>query len=593
MKNAQSHREKKKHVANTHGVSALQHMLQRALTLHQTGRLRDAEGLYGQILATDPDHPEALHYFGILAHQMGKNGIAVELISRALVLNPDFVGAHNNLGLVLQIQGKLDEAEACYRRALTLKPDFAEAYNNLGNVFHAKRKPDEAETSYRMAVTFKPDYVEAHSNLGIELQAQGKLKEAEVCYRRALTLKPDHVDSHNNLGTVFYSQGRLEEAIACYRQALILRPDFAEVYNNLGSVFRSQGKLDEAIDSYRQALNLKPNYAEAYRNIGLALVNLGRLDEAVKHMQIAVKNAPWDSRSVDEFIFLLNSYMPNTEMDCQYIKAQNELRQVSKEYTDTTRIDDKIVQKLFQKCCSILAMHKLNIHTTMTQLYRGKLGSFNCNRHMTVFNTFNIIPEYCFGCFKVTFGPRTVMELFKLLFLFDKIQLPSDNPRKCMVEIRQKISGTYKGFIYCRDLNEGKEILNIVKPLVDEAIGEGIPAYVKRGCSEFNAAYPGYGDITDNKIEHVSYNEEWRSHEEHADKNMGTQPFENHNNFTNNHSGFTLLDTLAMRNWLTYAKKIGDLSYRKIAESISASIYVFYLFWEYCSIDFDLFDYIL
>ncbi|MEJ2688619.1 MAG: tetratricopeptide repeat protein [Deltaproteobacteria bacterium] len=569
---------------------------------HQAGRLPQAEALYRQILQAEPNHPEALHSLGMLAHQAGKSGIAVELIKRALLLNPeyieahynlgtllhllgkqeeaeasflrvlalkpDFVGAHNNRGMVLQFQGKLEEAEASFRSALALKPDFAEALNNLGNVLHAQGKPDEAEASYRLAVSFKPDYIDAQTNLGIELLAKGKLEEAEAICRRVLSMRPDHVDSHNNLGTIYYRKGNFEKAIASYSQALILRPDYAEVHNNLGRVFMAQGKLDEAIGSYRQALKLRPNYAEAYNNIGLALIKLGRLDEAVKYMQISVENAPGDGGIFDELVFLLNHYLPKSETDNPYINTQRLLQKISNEYTGIRRITDEAVRQVYQQCCNILSQYKVDNSTSMTQLYRGEIGKFNCDRHMMVFNTYNIIPEYCFGCFKVTFELKTVLELFKLLLLFDKLELPNDNPRKCMVELRHNIFGPYKGYIYCQDINDGKEILNIVQPLVNKAVSQGISSGIKRGCSEFQIAYPGYADISENNNQLMSYKEEWRQYEVDADRNIGSQPYANLNNFTNNHSGFTLLDILVMRNWIAYAAKLGDLSYMTIVENV-------------------------
>ena len=251
-------------------------------------------------------------------------------------------------------------------------------------------------------------------------------------------------------------------------------------------------------------------------------------------------------------------------MGSPYIKAQKSLQQVSKAYTATHKITDETVRQLYRQCSDILARHNLELAINRNQLFRGVINKDNCPRHLEVFSTFNIIPEYCFDCFKVTIEPRTVMELFKLLLVFDKLKLPNDNPRKCIVEVRPEISGTYKGFIYCKSLKEGKDILDIVQPIVDKAISRGIPGYVKRGCSEFPLKYPQYGSIADDSIKQSLYSAEWRRIEAEANKNIRIHPFENPTNFTNNHAGFTLLDILVIRNWLTYAANRGDLSYRKI-----------------------------
>jgi len=49
----------------------LNDILARALGHHQAGRLIEAEALYRELLAGQPDHPDALHYLGVLALQGG------------------------------------------------------------------------------------------------------------------------------------------------------------------------------------------------------------------------------------------------------------------------------------------------------------------------------------------------------------------------------------------------------------------------------------------------------------------------------------------------------------------------------------------
>ena len=281
LKRTRSHRKQTKQVAGLRGGSSLQGMFQQAVSLHQAGRLPEAEALYRQILATEPDHPDALHYLGMLAHQVGKNGIAVELISRALSSRPDYVEALINLGNAFRDQGRLEEAAASYRRALSLKPDYADGYYNLGNTLKDQGRLDEAIASYRQALALKPGDIDAHINLGNALKDQGRLEEAIASYRQALALKPDLAYTHVNIGNALKDQGRLEEAIASYRRALALKPDLAYTHVNIGNTLMDLGKQEEAIASYRRALALKPDYAEAHNNLGNALKDQGRLEEAV------------------------------------------------------------------------------------------------------------------------------------------------------------------------------------------------------------------------------------------------------------------------------------------------------------------------
>jgi tetratricopeptide (TPR) repeat protein len=105
-----------------------------ALSHHQAGRLAEAESLYRQILAIEPDHADSLHYLGVLAGQLGRHDTAIDLIGRALRVAPDYAEAHFNLGNILAQTNRLEQAAASYQRMLALKPASAEAHYSLGIV---------------------------------------------------------------------------------------------------------------------------------------------------------------------------------------------------------------------------------------------------------------------------------------------------------------------------------------------------------------------------------------------------------------------------------------------------------------------------
>ena len=88
---------------------------------HRAGRLGEAEQLYRQVLAQQPEHADAMHCLGAaLANQSGRHEVAVDLIRRAVALRPNFAEAHTNLGDALISKGQLDEAIATYRQAIAL-----------------------------------------------------------------------------------------------------------------------------------------------------------------------------------------------------------------------------------------------------------------------------------------------------------------------------------------------------------------------------------------------------------------------------------------------------------------------------------------
>lgn len=233
-------------------------------------------------------------------------------------------------------------------------------------------------------------------------------------------------------------------------------------------------------------------------------------------------------------------------------------------------ISDEDVYELFQECQRIRSKCMRQGRETYSQFFRGKVDRAwenhhpgGCKRDMTIFRQHKVIPKYCFDCYKVSIEPRTVMDLFKLMMVFERLELPSDNTRKCMVEGRPEVSGTYKGFIYCRGIEEAENIRDMIRIVVSEEISEGIPITLKRGCSEYALVYPEYAQIGKGaKI--MTYNEEWRVYEDHVDDKFVIDEQILQGN-TYNQPTYTLQDADTMFIWLQYAASIGDMSYTRIS----------------------------
>jgi tetratricopeptide (TPR) repeat protein len=240
-------------------------MFAAALQNHRQHRMAEAEGLYRQVLAVDPNHVDALHMLGVLAHQAGRPEAAVELISRAIALQGDNASFHNNLGEALRYVGRLDEAVAHFTKATELDPSAAEGHMNLGNALKQQGHLEQAIGRYRRALELKPDYAEAHLNLGVALMEQGKEGEAEDHYNHALGVNPRFPEALMNLAIVLQHRGEFADAVAHYRRALELRPNYAAAHFNLGNALLERGNLTEALARYQHALAITAGAAAPTR----------------------------------------------------------------------------------------------------------------------------------------------------------------------------------------------------------------------------------------------------------------------------------------------------------------------------------------
>jgi len=250
--------------------------LDRALGLHRAGRLDEAEGLYRQILAREPDHAESLHLLGVIAHQGGHHETAVDLIGKAIARNNGVADFHCNIGNALQVLGRLAEAEAHYRRAIDLNPDHADSHNNLGNALMAQGKPDEAQARFRRALALRGGYAEAHFNLANALKACGRVEESVRHYREAISHKPDFAAARRNLDNA------LAQPIARVERS---ETRGAEHWFEQGLALQKAKKLGDAVAAYLRAQEIDPGYPYLRNNLAAAYVDLGQAGKAIDILQ--------------------------------------------------------------------------------------------------------------------------------------------------------------------------------------------------------------------------------------------------------------------------------------------------------------------
>jgi len=273
----------------THGASA-ETLLASGLDHHRRNALSEAETLYAQALAAEPDNPDALHLMGVLRQQHGDFVGAVDLIQRSLATKPA-AHVYANLCNALNQLGRWVEAEAAGRSAVWMDPTAPAARCNLGVAQRGLKKLTEAATTFRGALALSPNYAGALSNLGVVLTELGELEEAERVLRQALAIEPSG-QSLFNLANALLRQMRWQEAYDSFLQARALVPAMAEIHANLGAACKALGRLDEAVASYRRAVELAPRDALSLHNYGMILGDAKRHDEAVAALRAAADLAP-------------------------------------------------------------------------------------------------------------------------------------------------------------------------------------------------------------------------------------------------------------------------------------------------------------
>jgi tetratricopeptide (TPR) repeat protein len=289
----------------------------------------------------------------------------------------------------------------------------------------------------------------------------------------------------------------------------------------MGLALQNQGKLEEATEAYTKALSIKPDYAEAYNNI----------------------------------IELLKIYSPESDRYHNLININSKIKKLSPRILHATS-NEEIIDNL-ELGLGYISEESFEYRTPLSQIYKRNTVDLNCKRHMKIFDTKDIIPEFCFGCFKVQVEVATVIDLVQITSLFYKFDFEEDLTRKTMIELRPNISGYYKGLIYCRGLDQAKAVKSSLDVYLIEIFGENIISQIKRGCSEYPIKFPEYGEIAEKHNDMMSFPKDWELIEKKFDQNELIKPIETTQESLSN---FCLTDFYIIQKWIDYAKGIGDQS---------------------------------
>lgn len=206
------------------GVS-IPRALEIAVEQHQAGNIQAAAKIYQRILEVAPDHPDALHFYGIACQHSYRTDEAIQNIRRSLELAPDNADAHNNLGNVYKESMRLVDALQSYQRCLDLVPDHEDAIWNVGLTLLAMDRNEEAAQILRIALERRPERLSAHHYLAIALEKRGEVEDAIEAYEQALRLPIGKSVTYRLLGLMLCRHDMTDRAVALYQRWIEEEPD--------------------------------------------------------------------------------------------------------------------------------------------------------------------------------------------------------------------------------------------------------------------------------------------------------------------------------------------------------------------------------
>ena len=189
-------------------------------------------------------------------------------------------------------------------------------------------------------------------------------------------------------------------AILYYKKILPFEKENYKILTNIGFAYFKLGQIRESINFYDKSINENPKSDLTYNNLAISYTELGLYEKAYFCFLEILKINKESSLAKKNLIHLLNFINPKKNENDEIIKLNNKIKELSKkfDFNDLYKIDK--LKKILTESNNIIDSHDENLFVEETQIYRKNLVDLNCKRHFKVFNTHNIIPNFCFSCYK-------------------------------------------------------------------------------------------------------------------------------------------------------------------------------------------------
>ena len=185
----------------------LQNKLTQAVTLQQSGGLKEAMAIYETLLKQFPGHPHILYLYGLALQDAGALKKAMDCISLAITFQPKNGSFHYSLGVILKKLGYLRPALERFKDAFRLEPNNADILFQWGDTHMDLGQSNEAIPYFRQAIDLREAFESAWINLGLCLKSIKQLSKAKDCFLKVIHHNPDSAIGHINLGLTYLLMG--------------------------------------------------------------------------------------------------------------------------------------------------------------------------------------------------------------------------------------------------------------------------------------------------------------------------------------------------------------------------------------------------
>lgn len=305
--------------------------LERAATLGDLKREKEAKADIDHVLGLSPKHPLALYLNAVMEAKAGRWSQAQQILNETKSVLDTYLPAQMLQGYVaLNLNNPARAAEA-FGRVVTAQPNtpaprrllaFAQLRSNnaagavatlepftkvdpqqldpgllavMGSAYAQAGRMKEAQGYLELSKKLSGNRAPVDTQLAMTKFAQGDLAGAESDLQTALTANPNSPQALTSLALMRLNERKYGEAMAASNRLIQANPKLAAAYNVRAAAALGLRDVKLAEQSFRQAIQINPGFSEARRNLAQLLIVTKRPDAARAELEALVKANPRDT----------------------------------------------------------------------------------------------------------------------------------------------------------------------------------------------------------------------------------------------------------------------------------------------------------
>jgi len=223
-----------------------QQLIAKAGKLHESGKFKQAERIYRQLLKSNPNDLTLLRILGMLERDRRNLSAAIDWFMTAKQVSGNAPHILAELALTLEQSGQFKKAMDLATEARNGAPEDLSIAIFFARMCLVRGLASMAAAAIEKTIHADPNNIEACQLLSTAVNSSGVLPVPLGYAQKSISLQPLEALPHSTLATAHRINGDLDEALAAYDHALSLDSTLPEAIAGKAEVLESLGRTDEA-----------------------------------------------------------------------------------------------------------------------------------------------------------------------------------------------------------------------------------------------------------------------------------------------------------------------------------------------------------